>query len=283
MYNWILKTLVVFFGLSLSSAIASYHVPSLPGGLCFPAFSSSALVNSAALAQDWRSEGKVLYSPPLSQDTPHAYSTSAGYSNGIFGLNLGYLGSYQSDIAFHGGFLGGAFKIKKLSFGYTARKLDLEETSLSHDASIGWNPNYYSRVSASLYGLNEETQLAMGFGFGRPQKQTLGLDILIPIKPMGDGMRDQYSVTLTLGKYFEKWGYSAGINFTRQQDGFENPDLISGQLNITKVLKKNLGGILQMRSRPEAVMIGLVWMSIPSSSQYIKRFKDTNRKTIWRD
>lgn len=283
MPNLRLSHLVTLMFVSASSAYGSYHVPSLPGGLCFPAFSSSALVNSAALAQDWRTEGKAIYSPPLSDQSSHAYSTLLGYSNGIVGLNVGYLGSYQSDIAFHGGFVGGAFKVKKLSFGYTARKLDLEATSLSHDASIVWSPNYYTRFSSSLYGLNEETQLAIGFGFGKPQKQTLGIDILFPIKPMGDGMRDQYSITLTLGKYFEKWGYSAGVNFSRQQDGFENPNLFSGQLNVTKVLKKNLGGILQMRSQPQAIMVGLVWMSIPTSSQYIKRFKDTNRKTIWRD
>lgn len=266
-----------------SLVLGFYPVPSLPGGLSFPSFSSSGLVNAAALTQDWRQESKLVYSPPIHEESAHAYSSLYAFSNGVIGFNLGYLGSYQSDVAFHSGFLGASFKIANMSFGYTARKRDFTGDPIRHDISLLWAPTYFSRFSVSAYDLNGESQLAVGLGIGKPQRSTLGVDVFLPFNPKGNSMSDQYSVNLSLGKYFERWGYSVGLNFSRQQDGFQNPDQFNGQLSMTRLLRRKLGGIIQLRTQPQAVIFSLVWLDLPSSSEYISKFKGINRKTIWRD
>ena len=60
-FNWIVGGLAAIWSLQGFGA----RVLTLPGGLMFPAFSSSGLVNASALAMDWRAEVKALYAPPM--------------------------------------------------------------------------------------------------------------------------------------------------------------------------------------------------------------------------
>ena len=258
------------------------RLASLPGGLLFPVFSSAGLVNSAALVMDWRTEARVLYSPATNPDTPQSYLSSLGHSNGRLGFNIGYQGSYQENIALSGGFLAGAFRLSRLAIGFSARNTDLKNASLwKTDLSAIYALTYKIRLGASLFGLDEDQQLGFGLGFGTPQKQTFEIDFLAPVNPQGRGLTDQYSASVALTSFFEKVGFSGGLRFDKQQDGFSNPDRLSGFLGSTVSVSRSLNITTLYQTNPATFTFGLAWVWAPPARNQIQYFKEQNRKIIW--
>jgi len=274
-------------GILLASCVWSLaswadKVASLPGGLVFPAFSSSALVDAAALALDWRGEGKVLYSPPAQQDPAHAYLSSFAFSNGFAGFNVGYQGSYQEGSAFSGAFAGLGLRLGKLALGCSARNVDLKSSEKwKRDFSAIYRFNSQLRLGASLFDAGENPQWGLGIGLGRPQKRTLALDVLIPSGVQPNSFGNQYSASITATTFFEKVGLAAGIRYDRFEDGFLTPEKMSAFAATSVVIKQSLNLTAQYESNPSSVTVGLVWVWSPPAKNLIDYFKVENKKTIW--
>lgn len=277
-FHLIVTGLAVIWGLQSFGA----RVLTLPGGLMFPAFSTSGLVNASALAMDWRAELKALYAPPLDETYPHAYSGSIGYSTGMIGLNAGYLGSLQENTAFNSAFLAGAFRFKRLALGASLRKPEFRnEDPITTDLSASFALSYRIRVGASLYNIGNEPQLGLGIGLGRPQQLTLAADLLFPVDPQGDGISDQYAIGISMTRTFENVAYSAGLKFNRQQDGFVNESTFEGNLGLAFVLNRHMNFTTLYHSNPHTITFGLAWVWTPPAEKYIREFQGQNRKTIW--
>lgn len=270
--------LISFFSLpGLGERLAS-----IPGGLLFPVFSSSGLVNSAALVMDWRTEARLMYSPPNHSESPHAYLSSLGHSNGRLGINLGYQGSWQENSTISGGFAAGAFRFSRLALGFSARNSNLQNSTLwKTDLSAIYAFAHNIRIGATFFGLGTDQQLGMGLGFGIPQKRTLEFDLLMPINPKGKSISDQYSASLSVSSFFEKMGISSGIRFDRQQDGFSNPQSFSGFLATTVSLGRALNFTTLYQTNPQSFTFGLAWVWSPPAKDRIEYFKEQNRKMIW--
>jgi len=258
------------------------RLASLPGGLLFPVFSTSGLVNSAALVMDWRTEARILYSPPTTTDGPQTYLSSLGHSNGRLGFNLAVQGSHQENSSGFGGFVAGAFRVSKLALGFAARNIDLKNSLLwKTDLSAIYTVTHQTRIGATLFGLDGDKQLGIGLGFGIPQKQTLELDLLAPLNPKGKNITDQYSASLSVTSFFEKMGFSGGIRFDKQQDGFSNPESVKGFVASTVSISRSLNFTTLYQSNPTTFTFGLAWVWSPPAKNRIQYFKEQNRKVIW--
>lgn len=255
---------------------------SLPGGLLYPAFSSAGLVNAAGLSLDWRQEAKVLYSPPLSQDEPHSVLVSAAYSNRVFGINLGFSGSYQDSSVYDSVFSGVSLRLSRLSVGASFRKVGVESSSpMETDLSSVFILSPTLRVGAVAYQLGEGSQIGAGIGLGRPGKRTLSADVLFPAKPKGKSIVDQYAANLTLTTYQENFAYTVGMKFSRQQDGFSNENQLTGTAGTTFAISKSVNVTGLYHSNPHTVTVGIVWLWTPPADQYIQTSKAENWNTIW--
>lgn len=269
------KSLYILLIASLASRFSlADRLASLPGGMLFPAFSSASLVNSASISLDWRREAKVLYSPPLNGDEPHAYLSGVGFSNKTIGLNLGYFGSYQNNSSVDSAFSGLSYRFGRLALGVSLRKPQIKndspaETDLS--AILALNPT--TRIGVVAYRLGEEPQISAGIGFGRAGKRTLAIDLLFPAKPRGKGMADQYAASVAFTDSHEFFAYSLGMKFSRQQDGFLNENQVSGSVGTTFSISKSLNLMSLYQSNPHTITVGFVWLWTPSARENIRTYE----------
>lgn len=277
------KKFILFLMANIFCHLSSANsLSSLPGGLLFPAFSSAGLVNAAAMSFDWRQEAKVLYSPPLSQEDSHGVLTAVGYSNHFVGLNFGFSGSYQDSSVYDSVFSGLSFRLSRLSLGTAFRKTLVQSDSpIEKDLSAVLKLSPTLRLGVVGYNLGTESQLGLGIGIGRLGKQTLSADILFPGSPRGKGIFDQYAANLSLTTYLENVGYSAGIKYSRQQDGFSNESLFSANVGTTVSISKSVNLTGFYHSNPHTVTVGFVWLWTPPAKEYIDAYKEENWNTIW--
>jgi len=255
---------------------------SLPAGFLFPNFSTAGLVNPAAMALDWRTEIALRYSPPLNANSSQNYLGSLGYSNDVWAFNAGYTGSYQNKAALHGAFGSASIHLWKLAFGIAARKPEVNSADpIEADLSAVLKLTRKLRLGGSLYNLAGEKQVALGAGIGFPQKWTFAADVLFPFKPKGKSLADQWAATVAGSKYFETFGYSLGLKYSRQQDGFNNEGNISAYGAWAQRLGRSLNLNLQYQTRPHAVTVGLTWLFAPSSGEYIRVILDKDNDQLF--
>lgn len=254
---------------------------SLPAGFVFPTFSNAGLVNPAAMALDWRTEIALRYSPPLSSDSSQNYLGSLGFSNARWAFNLGYTGSYQDKTALHGAFGSASIHLWQLALGVSARKPEVNSSDpIEADVSADLKLNRKLRVAGSVYNLAGEKRIALGAGIGFPQKATLAADVLFPLNSRGKSITDQWAATVSGSRYFESFGFSMGIKYSRQEDGFNNEGQISGYGAWAQRLGRSLNLTLQYQACPHAMTAGLVWLFSPSPNEYIRVLIDKDDSKI---
>ncbi len=268
-------------GFLITSSASARHGATLPGGMLFPAFATASLTNPAALANDWRKEIQVLYSPPLQPNEPHSYLASGAAGSGRLGMNLGYSGSSQEGVAFHNVFAGVAARIKRLSVGLGTRIMGIGsniETAL--DAAGIFQLTRRIHLGGVLYDSLGTRQLGMGIGWLSHDRFSLQVDLLVPFDFNQHLVSSEYAVTAAGVWYFYRFGFSLGTRYNQISSLGRDEKSISLNVGTFVRLAPNWSVIAFYNSAPTSVSVGLGWNLAPSSQQLIEFFQDKSQKQI---
>lgn len=176
-------------GSTMVHPLASNHIFPIPAPILFPAFTTAAGTNPAALGLS----GKVAavqgaFTPGQGGSGQEIYGGFAASSQKM-GVGLGYLGDKVGGTMVNNVFAGAGFKIDPIAVGIGLRQFDTSSKInpgvdlgliAGEGGSGGGGGGSGLRFGFVAYNLNSSAQLDAGVGFSGGKKYNMEVNILLP-------------------------------------------------------------------------------------------------------
>jgi len=225
-----------------------------PVGILYPGFNIAAGVNAAALANGKKvTAAQASVSPALAEGDSYSYLASVANSTQRLGFGMGYVGSIATEPT-HGMFAGAGFNLGALSFGVGLRDYDLTG-GFDPSVDIGTLLHIGSEFSLGAVAYNADTdpQIAFGVGFGRPKKDNVEVNVLLPALSTNFTDGSEYIVTFAATVYSGAFGTGFRSSYYSSSSSFTHT--LAGLLWLTA--DSNL--ILQL-STPRTLTVGYTYV-----------------------
>ncbi len=217
----------------------------LPGGIVFPNLNQGATVNPATLNTQKGQSAQLLYSPPLdATQTAHDARLSYASSSKDFGLGLGYLANYDTELT-SGMFVGGGFTTGSWGFGLSLTETDLQDdVDSSVDVGVSWQISkalQFALVSRNV--IADERTVSAGIGFEKLGSYFLELNATTPALNALDG--GDYLVSMIGGVYVGMFGASFTTTYNVGTDTTSNSltGLVQMGSDLSLLLTMDMGTI----------------------------------------
>jgi hypothetical protein len=263
--------LLLIVTISSNVSIARQKFATLPGGLLYPQFATSAFTNAAALTSEWYSEAEALYSPSLSNQLPtHSYLVGYATGNPKFGFNLGYFGSVQSAVATHNLFVGISKRFKKHSLGLSVRKNDLVYSNdLPVDVSWMWDISKGFSMGVVAYDIVENRSLAAGVGYQDLSSNSLELDVQFPLPGYPAFRAQEYAINIASVVFLNtSFGMSLGTRYQRRVAPGSESSTLRHTIGSVLKIKGQVSLLSLYTSSPDTFTVGLCWGSPATAKQW---------------